>query len=65
MKMLLLLLSLCSLSLSTGSSAVLAAQASNQILLTEAEQAWLKQNPEVTVAVSHGWAPVEFLDKGS
>lgn len=63
MKMLLLLLSLCSLSLSTGSSAVLAAQASNQILLTEAEQAWLKQNPEVTVAVSHGWAPVEFLDK--
>lgn len=63
MKMLLLLLSLCCLSLSMGSSAVLAEQASNQIRLTEAEQAWLKHNPEITVAVSHGWAPVEFLDK--
>jgi signal transduction histidine kinase len=36
---------------------------SNNIALTEAEQAWLQQNPDITVAVSHGWAPVEFLDE--
>jgi signal transduction histidine kinase len=32
------------------------------IELTQQERAWLDSHDEVTVAVSHGWAPVEFLD---
>ncbi|GEM_PF-2299517 len=59
-----LLLFLCSVSLclsSPSASAQSAINPSKSIKLTDAEQAWLKQHPEVSVAVSHGWAPVEFL----
>lgn len=61
-----LLLIVCSVSLCVSSPSASALQPVNpdsRIQLTEAEQAWLHQNPEVTVAVSHGWAPVEFLDE--
>ncbi|MBD3634563.1 MAG: transporter substrate-binding domain-containing protein [Methylophaga sp.] len=61
-----LLLIVCSVSLclsSPSASALQPVSSDNSIQLTEAEQAWLKENPEVTVAISHGWAPVEFLDE--
>jgi diguanylate cyclase (GGDEF)-like protein len=35
------------------------------IVLTDAEQAWLKQNPRIRVAVKDGWMPIEFkLESG-
>ncbi|MCX4188013.1 ATP-binding protein [Methylophaga sp. OBS4] len=33
------------------------------IELTADERHWIQANPEVSVAVSHGWAPVEFLNE--
>jgi signal transduction histidine kinase len=32
--------------------------------LTTQEHEWLQTHPEISVAVSHGWAPVEFLSEG-
>ncbi len=61
-----LLLIVCSVSLclsSPSASALQPVSSDNSIQLTEAERAWLQENPEVTVAISHGWAPVEFLDE--
>jgi signal transduction histidine kinase len=46
-----------SLTLLIGSSAF-----ADSIDLTTEERAWLSSQDEITVAVSHGWAPVEFLD---
>lgn len=64
MKFLLLIVCSVSLSLSSPSASALQPVSSdNSIQLTEAERAWLQENPEVTVAISHGWAPVEFLDE--
>ncbi|MTI64802.1 ATP-binding protein [Methylophaga sp.] len=61
------LLFVCTVSLLLSGHGIFAQNAdkpaSSNIQLTEAEQAWLQQNPEITVAVSHGWAPVEFLDE--
>ncbi len=61
-----LLLIVCSVSIcvsSPSASALSPVNSDSSIQLTEAERAWLQENPEVTVAVSHGWAPVEFLDE--
>lgn len=65
MKLLLLLVCTVLLPLSSPGLSAQETEKNNthHIALTEAEQAWLKQNPEITVAVSHGWAPVEFLDE--
>jgi len=35
------------------------------VMLTDAEQAWLKENPRIRVAVKDGWMPIEFkLESG-
>lgn len=36
-------------------------QTSNRINLTAAEAAWLAAHPEVSVAVKHGYSPIEFI----
>ena len=37
-------------------------QAGPTLSFTAEERAWLSEHPSVSVAVSHGWAPIEFLD---
>ena len=36
-------------------------QADNRISLTPEEAAWLKAHPEISVAVKHGYSPIEFI----
>lgn len=53
---------LVALLVSGNAGAVERAPAQAPVPLTAEERAWLDQHPSISVAVSHGWAPIEFLD---
>lgn len=36
----------------------------NMPALSEDEQTWLSNTPEIRVAIRHGWAPIEFVSEG-
>lgn len=38
---------------------------SSVLRLTQEEKIWIKEHPEIRVAVSHGWAPIEFLSESN
>lgn len=40
-------------------------QAAPDLQLTSDEVSWLKAHPQVTVGISHGWSPIEFLSEGN
>lgn len=43
------------------SSAAALAESQKQLNLTEEEKRWLKTHPVITVAVKHGYSPIEFI----
>lgn len=50
---------------STAAARLASQAAQREIALTQEERAWLKAHPEITVAVSHGWAPIGFLSEAN
>ncbi len=38
--------------------------AQNALELTDAEQQWLRQHPEIRIGMMDAWPPLDFLDKG-
>ena len=43
---------------------VVSVSAESALELTEQERAWIRLNPEITVAATPDWPPFEFVDKG-
>jgi diguanylate cyclase (GGDEF)-like protein/PAS domain S-box-containing protein len=49
--------------LGPGESTAAAAEAQDSIGLTPDERAWLRDHPNITVAVSYGWEPISFVSE--
>ena len=61
---LLFLLGVCIQTWSFAEDSILIAKqevTDNKILLTDEEKEWLRSHPEISVAVRHGYSPIEFI----
>lgn len=48
-----------------GNGQSVAARTSSAPTLTQEEKAWILAHPVITVAVNHGWMPIEFLSEAN
>lgn len=46
---------------SVSANSVQHAHGQSAVSLTQEEKAWIHDHPEITVAMHHGWAPIEYL----